>query len=315
MIPYRIRLAFARITATVRDFRRIQSLADWDDHRVRPKRRKGQIHRLTDLVYISLRWGEVSSLYYAQGLDEVGTSVARIYLAYPVFRSLRNAENRRPGAGGAFDYVCLLQDKLLFDRYFRAGDISVVPVLGQIFPSLRCEYAGRHYETISSLAARLEEGTDLFCKPRTGIKGAHVFKLGIRQGTLLINGEPVDESEIGVFVREAYVCQTRIGQHPDLGRFHEDSLNTLRVITWRVGNHIEVFGCYLRMGASGAITDNDTQARAVVRVDPETGDLDTHGYATFGDSVYETAHHPTTMTLPGLIGHVHAASFPKAAGG
>lgn len=53
-----------------------------------------------------------------------------------------------------------------------------------------------------------------------------------------------------------FIVQKRVVQHPFLASLNESSLNTMRVLSLRIGNEIKVLSCAIRIGGRGSITDN-----------------------------------------------------------
>ena len=69
-----------------------------------------------------------------------------------------------------------------------------------------------------------------------------------------------------------------------LARFHPESLNTLRVITFRRGERFEVFGAGLRVGNNGLHVDNAHGGGIFCEIDPATGVIMTDGLDEHGNS-------------------------------
>jgi len=58
--------------------------------------------------------------------------------------------------------------------------------------------------------------------------------------------------------RTNFIAQRIVKQHPDLARIHANSLNTVRVMTFRYKGEIHVLSAQLRMGSGDAKLDNVT---------------------------------------------------------
>lgn len=80
-----------------------------------------------------------------------------------------------------------------------------------------------------------------------------------------------------------YLAEQFIESDEELARFHPESLNTLRVITFRNGERFEVFGCGLRVGNNGLHVDNAHGGGIFCEIDPETGVIITDGMDEHGD--------------------------------
>jgi hypothetical protein len=269
--------------------------------------RKSLVRRYLDLLYVTVRWGEVSSLYFAQRMDMRGRSIRKDYLAYERFRYLRGARNPRPLPSSPDQYACLLQDKLLFERFFAGGGFPVARSIGTLDTGLRCDLGEWGRGDLWTMAAHGLPDMALFCKPRFGIKGRGVFRLRVEGGGVQLNDRRVTRAELEALVRRPYVCQTPVQQHEALAQLHPQSLNTVRIITFREGDRIDVFLAYLRMGGNGEITDNSPIARAIVRIDDATGELETQGYWLQGADAAPTTAHLTTRTV---FGGLRIPHFP-----
>lgn len=292
MRMYRLRLIVSRIRNTMRSLPEIAALARWSDHRLTPVARKPMPRRLIELMYIQLRWGEVSSAYYGQDCDRVGRSVNG-FIAYPEFRRIRDSRNRA-GPGKPFDYVCLLQDKALFAHYFGVGGLPVIPTVCELRPDgIELTTGERH--DYAEMAPRLGPSRALFCKPRHGIHGNDAFGLEIRDGQLLVDGEATTPQALAQRIQAPYLCQDQIVQHEELARPHPESVNTLRLVTVHDRRTPEVLCASLKLGADRAVTDNGGATRYIVRLNPETGRCYEVGYRKGpGHAFVETTEHPQT---------------------
>lgn len=73
---------------------------------------------------------------------------------------------------------------------------------------------------------------------------------------------------------EGAIVEEVISQSEELGRFHPQSVNTVRINTIRTDNEVHVFLPYLRIGRSGKIIDNTNNGGILSSFDPKTGVLD-----------------------------------------
>lgn len=92
-------------------------------------------------------------------------------------------------------------------------------------------------------------------------------------------------------IEKKYLAEEFIESDPALSRFHPESLNTIRVITFRNGDRFQVFGCGLRVGNNGLHVDNAHGGGIFCEIDPETGVIITDGLDEHGN-YYES--HPMT---------------------
>ena len=81
-----------------------------------------------------------------------------------------------------------------------------------------------------------------------------------------------------------YLAEEFIQSDASLARFPPESLNTLRVITFRRGERFEVFGAGLRVGNNGLHVDNAHGGGIFCEIDPATGVIMTDGLDEHGNS-------------------------------
>lgn len=68
-----------------------------------------------------------------------------------------------------------------------------------------------------------------------------------------------------------FIIQERINQHQDIAALNPDSVNTLRVLTYRSGNEVVVLYAVIRIGRKGKSVDNETAGGIKADVDLRTG--------------------------------------------
>lgn len=67
------------------------------------------------------------------------------------------------------------------------------------------------------------------------------------------------------------VCEELIIQHPALGQFHENSVNSIRFFTYFNGKESKVVCAWFKIGQGNAIVDNGGSGGIVAAIDKETG--------------------------------------------
>ncbi len=90
---------------------------------------------------------------------------------------------------------------------------------------------------------------------------------------------------------EGYLAEEFLQSDPALAKYHPDSLNTLRVITFRNGERFTVFGAGLRVGNKGLHVDNAHGGGIFCEIDPDTGLIITDGLDEHGNAYLS---HPMT---------------------
>lgn len=283
-----VRQVLWRARRLLKNWRRLSDLADAPVG-ARVRIRKSRIRRLLDLAYIAIRWDEYSTAYYAQGGDASGFSVKRDLITLGLFNKIRdewNFDRRYPSQ----DYSVILDDKLLFERYFGGQGLPVVKSFGLLFPHLF--YSDLACGTLLNLALDPwpEDIYGAFLKPVTGSYGSGAFKMWSQSER---RDSDFDGSRLNV--TGVYLVQEAVQQHPDIGKFHEASLNTLRLVSFiDADGAVSVDGGFFRMGAGGAVVDNASAGGVVCGVDVLTGILHEVGYQCSKNAFYPIGVHPTS---------------------
>jgi hypothetical protein len=108
--------------------------------------------------------------------------------------------------------------------------------------------------------------------------------IGFRKYTSeMLDSESEPEAMFAELCEKKYLAEQFISSDESLARFHPESLNTLRVITFRCGERFEVFGCGLRVGNNGLHVDNAHGGGIFCEIDPKTGTIMTDGMDEHGD--------------------------------
>lgn len=81
-----------------------------------------------------------------------------------------------------------------------------------------------------------------------------------------------------------YLAEEFLQSDPELAKYHPESLNTLRIITFRNGERFTVFGAGLRVGNHGLHVDNAHGGGIFCELDPDTGRVITDGLDEHGNS-------------------------------
>lgn len=108
--------------------------------------------------------------------------------------------------------------------------------------------------------------------------------IGFRKYTAeMLDAEQDPDALFEELCRKKYLAEQFVESDEELARFHPESLNTLRVITFRSGERFEVFGCGLRVGNNGLHVDNAHGGGIFCEIDPESGVIITDGMDEHGD--------------------------------
>ena len=244
---------------------------------------------LDQLVWLA-KTGEVNQYYFSYGLDRKDSKPDQ-FLPYNHFRRIRNDRNRAKHGKDGFDYVCLLRDKFVFSQFlkslgfptprnvalFDSGRLTLLDTMEQVGKAQLVERGNAHW----------------FCKPLTGIAGTGSFCLDVEDGRLFVNAEETTLEALSQRLRDRYLIQERLVQHPKMAELHPASINTLRLVTYRSGTEIGLLSAHVRMGANGKVVDNWNSGGLLIAVDRTNGTLTAEGFFKPGHGG-RVREHPTT---------------------
>ncbi len=110
----------------------------------------------------------------------------------------------------------------------------------------------------------------------------------------------VDVSKLGVSEEEYFnklissgrhLLEERVIQCEEMSRFNPSSVNTVRCITMRTNDGVEVPWCFMRTGKGGSFVDNGGLGGLLLGVDPKTGIITSDG---IDEHNVTYTHHPDT---------------------
>lgn len=148
------------------------------------------------------------------------------------------------GFGDEFD------DKLRFNERFAS------------FLNRRCLNA--QTASIEQVEDFLRGQDAFFAKPNRGTCGNGIEKLH--------TADFADAQAVLEYVRrkELFVLEEVLVQHPQMAALHPESVNTLRIVTDRVGDTTHIAYISVKIGTGDSFCDNSGQGGVICRVDPES---------------------------------------------
>lgn len=88
-----------------------------------------------------------------------------------------------------------------------------------------------------------------------------------------------------------YIVEEKVEQSIYMSRLNESSVNTIRCMSFKTKNGIEIGPCFLKVGQGNSFVDNGGKGGILIGVDNKTGILNTAGYDEF---LKEYPEHPDT---------------------
>lgn len=268
---------------------------------------KGKLAVLRDLVSWLLRYGEISSFYYAMGLDRKSAPDMGAQLSYRSFRRIRNEKNLHPGGAVDYNYVCLLRDKFVFAQFLSGLGLPTPRVL-----ALCNRDSVTWLEDLRSgpLSALWDEGLtfDCFCKRSAGNMGKGVFPLRADGVKVYTGDTELSVEDLRSRLDGPHIIQERVHQHPGMSALHPQSVNTLRLMTFNRGGDVEAFSAAVRVGTGGRPLDNWSTGGILIGVDLASGRLRRDGFYKPGYGTRVLEHPDTMVRFAGFeIPHFHEA--------
>lgn len=118
--------------------------------------------------------------------------------------------------------------------------------------------------TEDELTAFLEGQETFFAKPNRGTCGNGIEKLR--------TADFATPADLLAYVRERNlnVLEETLVQHPEMAKLHPSSVNTLRIVTDRVGDTVHIAYIVVKIGTGDGFCDNSGQGGVICRVDAQT---------------------------------------------
>lgn len=159
-------------------------------------------------------------------------------------------------------------DKNQYDKFF--DDVRMPEC------TLRCIngiYYDKSYSKLSEekeILSVLETDREYIIKPSIdGQGGKGVGKLAKKNEGIFLDKEKVDIDSLPGNYRKDFVVQPFITQHPSIKNIYPNSINTIRVISFRLDGEVIVLSSIIRFGNSGSFTDNGSTGGVACGILPD----------------------------------------------
>lgn len=235
------------------------------------KERKSREQRKADLLLWYQKYNDINEVYNFWGMDCVDAGNLDSWLDRGIFRKQRhdiNAFVYPSGSKFPMDYTVIMRDKRMFEGfcemvygYGNSYSPSVAYIIERKFFFKRGKISN-----ISNFVEfiRKYESEMLVFKQVYGCSGETIKVVKIKDGIVITErGEEYAPDAFFTLLTNMkasnWIIQEYIEQHPDMKKFNETSVNTLRFITFHTGDTINVFPVVmLRYGVPGALVDNSS---------------------------------------------------------
>jgi len=194
------------------------------------------------------------------------------------------------------EYYPILEDKYFFHQI----------LVGQGFRSPNNLYLIDHTGIFNLRSKKysteeefLQDSFDGFCKLINGFGGKMIYQIELLNKKFQLNRNEMSVSDFLKFLgNKKFLIQERILQHSDMNMLNPSCINTLRMLTIRIGQTIHYYQVYLRIGINNNYVDNSYSGNIMIGIDKDTGKLMEYAYSNDPDTVqYKMDRHPETNTI------------------
>lgn len=220
---------------------------------------------IVDMLRTQALYGLQGKYYLGYKGWELREADLERYVTKQSARALYSRLNERPE---------LIDDKLEFSRRF-----------GEFMFRRSWTNRGSSFESFLQFAEGLKQA---FCKPADADQGRGVYVLDLPS-----SHHELREVYDDLVKRETTLLEQMIVQHPAVAAVYPGAVNTVRVLTVKVDDRVDIVAAVMRFGRHGR-TDNFSIDGIVSDVDIDTGELITPGVDKKGTVHYR---HPVTGRL------------------
>ena len=181
----------------------------------------------------------------------------------------------------------LLEEKIVFQEHLKLHNIPGTKLLAKLLKG-RLFVGQDVYTTKEKIMNRLKELADeydsIFIKPTDGSGGRGILKVN--------KGENFNFEDLSMSLD--YIVEQTLIQHEALNKVNPHSINTLRVITFKMGEDVLIPNCFLRMSNGKSFLDNACAGGIFVTYDLNSNRLGDTGYQLFKHGAKSFTKHPTS---------------------
>jgi len=213
--------------------------------RVSAETGQSAVHLWCDLFWSAFCYGATFDDYFPLHFYEKSGAERSTYITLRAWRHHRKKFNRK-------SHVNLTHDKGLFAEHFRRFFRRETCDLRRVSKDEALAWIGRREQIVG--------------KPPLGLQGLGIVKIAPQE----VGGA---EAAWKRFVESgATFLEELIVQHPEVARFHPESVNTVRVITLSYRDRVEIMGARFGMG-NGTLADNIPRGGLAASIDLNSGVL------------------------------------------
>ena len=125
---------------------------------------------------------------------------------------------------------------------------------------------------------------DVIVKPTLSSHGNGVKKLHIENG--IVDKDGTQLKDLLLKYGKNYLIQDIVRQHPDMNALNPDSINTIRIVTYRKGMNVRILYGAIRIGRKGQAIDNESAGGISAKINMD-GSLAKYAYGAPGQDKIE----------------------------
>lgn len=200
------------------------------------------------------------------------------------------------------DYATVLfvKDKNMYDRIFGGIGVKLPKTIFRCYNNVFMDHDYNSIHNINEFVNTINH--DVIVKQADYLQGGgeNVEKYRLLDNNLVnfTTNETLDPNKLKENLKGNYIVQEVIQQHNELGKFHEPSLNTFKVYSYRSvkTNQVHIVAVTFRVGVNNSFLDNASNGGLMVGVkfDEESNEAKLREFA-FDQWGKYINHHPNSM--------------------
>lgn len=241
--------------------------------------RKSTFRIFMDQIGWIFRKGELNNFYYMLGMDRKDAGNIYEYVGEITWTNARRKKNEVKRQWKFFSASALLLDKYYFGALLESLGYKTPRIRFLINDGVVRDLDRKCETTFASIF--LNGDCRYFFKRAAGGGGKDVdnFVVKMQEGKLFrLNEETTVDSICESVKRGRWIVQEKLeGQHKDMAKYHEASINTVRMVTVNQNGSVFPIAALARFGQGGRMKDNGFSGGIIVPINIIDGSFAEYG--------------------------------------
>lgn len=181
----------------------------------------------------------------------------------------------------------ILEDKIVFQEHLKENNIPGTNLLAKLKKG-KLIIENNNYLDAITIESKIKDLTNtyqsIFIKPTDTSGGSGILKVN--------NGDAFDLTNLSM--SKDYIIEQTLVQHEALDKINPYSINTLRVVTFKIGEEVVIPNCMFRMGIGAAYLDNASAGGIFITYDIHSNKIGSTAYQLFRNGAKSYTKHPTS---------------------